>query len=263
MLRVALSMTQREFRRFLRQPSRIVGALVPPLVFWFLIGSGLGGTFKPAGAPADLTAFAYLFPGTLLLIALFTAVFSTISVIEDRREGFMQGVLVAPVSRASVVLGKLLGGTLLALAQVVLVLLLAPLFGARIPALGWLLAVAIVFVIAFGFTGLGFWLAWRMDTTQGFHAIMNLFLFPMWILSGALFPATGAPGWLRGVMAVNPASHALDALRQALHAGPGVAWGTQSASIGLPIAVSSGFAILMFAVAAHAAQRTRIPGGWS
>jgi ABC-2 type transport system permease protein len=256
-------MTQREFRRFLRQPSRIIGALVPPLVFWFLIGSGLGSTFKPADAPADLTAFAYLFPGTLLLIALFTAVFSTISVIEDRREGFMQGVLVAPVSRVGVVLGKVLGGTLLALAQVVLVLVLAPFFGASFSASGLLLAVAIVFVTAFGFTGLGFWLAWRMDTTQGFHAIMNLFLFPMWILSGALFPATGAPGWLRAAMAVNPASHALDALRQALHAGSGAVWGTQSASIGVPLTVSVAFSLLMFGVATKTAQRTRIPGGWS
>ncbi len=107
----AFSLCRRELVRFVRQPNRIVGALATPLVFWLLIGGGMGGSF--AGMRGE-TYIQFFFPGTLVMILLFTAIFSTISVIEDRREGFMQSVLVAPVSRQAVVLGKVLGGTILA-----------------------------------------------------------------------------------------------------------------------------------------------------
>jgi ABC-2 type transport system permease protein len=248
MLVATLSLTQREIVRFLRQRSRVVGGLAPPLLFWFLIGSGLGESFQPAGSNAPMTSLEYLFPGTLLLIMLFTAIFSTISVIEDRREGFLQSVLVAPHSRGAFVLGKLLGGTLLALVQVILVLLLAPFLGMGLTWVSFLQTTAVLFVVGFGFTGLGFLLAWRLDSSQGFHALMNLLLMPMWILSGALFPASGAPGWLRAVMLVNPMSHALDAVRLALYAGGG----TAGAPVGPPawgpsLGVSILFSVLMLA----------------
>ena len=160
------------------------------------------------------------------MILLFTAIFSTISIIEDRREGFLQSVLVAPVSRMAIVLGKVLGGTVLAFGQGMILLLLGLLLGSgaglQPTAFGLLTAMGLMLVISFALTALGFCLAWRMSSTQGFHAIMNLFLMPMWFLSGALFPPrpdTFAP--LRVTMELNPLTYGLAGLRRAL-APPGV-----------------------------------------
>jgi ABC-2 type transport system permease protein len=210
----------RDVVRFFRQRSRIVGALGTPLVFWLLLGSGLGQSFRPeTGQPLQGGYLEFFFPGALALIVLFTAIFSTISLIEDRHSGFLQGVLVAPVPRTAIVLGKLLGGTTLAVLQAAVFLLLAPLAQvplslAALPAL-----VGILVLMAFSLTGLGFLFAWWLDSTQGFHAIMNLVLMPMWILSGAVFPVSGAAAWIRGLMAVNPLTYGVSALRSTLAAG--------------------------------------------
>src|SRR5579862_2494974 len=127
----AVSLARRELVRFLRQRHRIIGALATPIVFWLLIGAGMGRSFHVEGLPGQARSsyLQYFFPGTVLMILLFTAIFSTISIIEDRREGFLQSVLVAPVSRMAVVLGKVLGGTALAFGQGLIFLLLAPLIG--------------------------------------------------------------------------------------------------------------------------------------
>jgi ABC-2 type transport system permease protein len=249
-------LSQRELVRFMRQRSRVVGALAPPLLFWFLIGSGLGDSFRPESAPPSLTSLEYLFPGTLLLILLFTAIFSTISIIEDRREGFLQSVLVAPRSHVALVLGKMLGATALAVAQVLVVLLVAPLLGLRMGLDAILVTAATLCIVAFGFTGLGFMIAWQLDSTQGFHAVMNLVLMPLWILSGAVFPSHGAPGWLRAVMFVNPMSHALDSMRHALYFGSSTnAWGTQSHAAAQSLIVSAAFALLTLLGALWLARR--------
>src|ERR1700687_1935031 len=129
----AYTLWQRELVRFIRQRSRVVGALAPPILFWFLIGSGLGASFRlpglPAASEAGVSFMQYFFPGTVTLIVLFTALFSTISIIEDRHEGFLQSVLVAPLSRQSLVLGKIAGGTTLAFGQGLIFLCFAPLVG--------------------------------------------------------------------------------------------------------------------------------------
>src|SRR5205809_4539523 len=135
----ALSLCHRELIRFLRQRHRIVGALATPIVFWLLVGAGMNRSFK-SDAPGGENYLHYFFPGTVLMILLFTAIFSTISVIEDRREGFLQGVLVAPVSRMSIVLGKVLGGTFLAFGQGVIFLALAPLIGIKLTFMSVVLA---------------------------------------------------------------------------------------------------------------------------
>src|SRR5919202_1095907 len=129
----AWSLCHRELVRFLRQRHRIVGALATPILFWLLIGGGMNRSFK-SSAPGGENYLQYFFPGTVLMILLFTAIFSTISVIEDRREGFLQSVLVAPVSRMSIVLGKVLGGTVLAFGQGLIFLALAPLVGVKLSA---------------------------------------------------------------------------------------------------------------------------------
>jgi len=213
------SLWQREIVRFLRQRSRVVGALGTPLIFWLLMGSGFGSSFRPASGALETGYLEYFFPGTVLMIVLFTSIFSNISVIEERREGFLLSVLVAPASRLSLVLGKILGVTTLAVLQGGLLLLLSPLLGIRVGWTQWLLLLAVVALIAVELTALGFAFAWKLDSIQGFHALMNLLLVPMWLLSGALFPMSGASSWVRIIMMINPMTYAMSALRQVLYLG--------------------------------------------
>jgi ABC-2 type transport system permease protein len=212
----AFTLWQREVTRFLRQRNRAIGALGTPLVFWFVIGSGMGTSVAVPGATQGFTYMQYFFPGTLLLIILFTAIFSTISIIEDRREGFLQSVLAAPVSRSAIVLGKLLGGATLSLIQGLLFLAVAPLAGVPIAWSAVLPLAAIMFLVGFGLTGLGYLLAWPLDSTAGFHALMNLVLMPLWLLSGALFPPDGAWSWVKAFILVNPLHYGLAALSHLL-----------------------------------------------
>lgn len=251
----AITLWKREMVRFFRQRSRVIGAIAPPILFWFLIGSGLGASFRLPGMPTlmdgtNVTYLQYFFPGTVVLIVLFTAIFSTISIIEDRHEGFLQSVLVAPVPRSSIVLGKIAGGTSLAFAQAVFFLALAPIAGLSVHWRGLLFLLFLLLVISFGLTGLGFFLAWRLDSTQGFHAIMNLLLIPMWLLSGTLFPVSGAPSWLRLVMRINPLTYGVDALREMLlvHGQP---LQTNLASPWTCLGISIVFSAVMFAVSVH------------
>lgn len=210
-LPVIATLAWRELVRFFRQRNRVIGGLVQPVLFWLLFSEGLKAS--------DL-GYAHFFPGTLVMILLFTAIFATISVIEDRNEGFLQGVLVAPVPRWAMVLGKIVGGATIAMLQASLFL-----------ALGWAtvpevdptvgsaaLALVIMALLSVALTGLGFVIAWRMDSTQGFHAIMSVFLLPMWLLSGAFF-RQGADGWLGSVVAANPLTYGVAALRWRLEAG--------------------------------------------
>ena len=217
MLLATYTLWRRDITRFLRQRSRVLGALGTPLVFWLLLGSGLGSSFTEGnlGVPSG-GYLEYFYPGTLALILLFTAIFSTISVIEDRHEGFLQGVMVSPVPQVAIVLGKLLGGTTLAVLQALLFLLLAPLGNVQIQLSSLPLLLFVLALFAFALTGLGFILAWIMDSTQGFHAIMNLVLFPMWLLSGAVFPPTGAASWVQVAMLINPMTYGVSALRDIL-----------------------------------------------
>ena len=207
----------REIIRFYRQRSRLFSAIAQPLVFWLLIGSGLSASFQPAGAIGGLGYIEYFYPGIVVLVLLFTSIFATISVVNDRREGFLQGVLVAPVPRWRIVLAQALGGTTLALLQGVLLLILAPLINIRFGVTSFFVTFGVMALLAFGLTNLGLLIAWRMDSTQGFHAIMNLLLIPIWLLSGAFFPSTGVPGWLEWTMKFNPLTYGLAAFRHSLY----------------------------------------------
>lgn len=248
----AMTLMRREIVRFLRQRSRVIGALGTPLLFWVLAGSGLGKSFAPGGSSNGGYA-EYTFPGALAAILLFTSIFSMISIIDDRRDGFLQGVLVSPAPRAAIVLGKVLGATILAVGQGVLFLVLAPLASLRLGVASVALTIAAMTLVAVGVTSLGFWMAWKMESTQGFHAIMNLVLMPMLVLSGAFFPAAGAASWMRWIMAVNPMTYCVTLIRGALY------WQAPAAPLargfgGWPaLAVSLAFAIVMFAGATRAA----------
>jgi ABC-2 type transport system permease protein len=214
-----MTLWKREIVRFVRQRSRVLSALSTPLLFWLLLGSGFRASFRPPGAPEGTGYLEYLYPGMIVLVLLFTAIFSTISVIEDRKAGFLQGVLVAPVSRASIVLGQALGGATLALLQGLLFLLLAPVAGVPLSFTAILAVIAVMALVAFALTSVGLTIAWRMDSVQGFHAVMNLLLMPLWFLSGAFFPAAGLPSWLAWLMRLNPLTYGMAALRNCFYLG--------------------------------------------
>lgn len=255
----------REVVRFVRQRSRVTGAALQPLMFWLLFGLGLQGSFRPGGA-AELSYLEYFFPGTVVLVLLFTAIFATISIIEDRREGFLQSVLVSPSARWQMVLGKVSGGAIIAVAQALLIVLIGMLALShtiawnRLPALALLLALG-----AMALTSLGFVIAWRMESTSGFHAIMNLFLMPMWLLSGAFFPAPvldEASSWvdigLHWIIRLNPVTYCVAGVRRLM--SNAVDWpGVWTPPLSVCWIVSVVFALLIFALACRVA-RVRIEG---
>ena len=212
------SLWRRELVRFVRDRSRLYGSILQPALLWILMGSGLSGSFVPTSGGDYL---AYIYPGTLMLILLFTAIFSTISVVEDRREGFLQGVLVSPISPTSMALGKIAGGATLAVGEGLIFLIVAPFVGFTVDLPLFVKTVGVLVVVATGMTALGFRIAWGMTSTAGFHAVMNLLLMPMWLLSGAFFPMAGVPIWLEWVMRLNPMTYAMATLRAAMGTGLG------------------------------------------
>src|SRR5262245_31810060 len=232
------SLWRRDVVRFLRQPSRVIGALASPVLFWFVIGSGIGTSFEGG-------FLRYFFPGSLALIVLLTAIFSTISVIEDRQEGFLQGVLASPAPRAAIVVGKALGSTTLATLNGVLFLALLP-FANLSPGLTAIAAtVGTIALLGLALSGLGLLIAWPMQSTQGFHVIMNIALVPLWLLSGALFPSTGAAGWVRTVMNINPLTPAVATLRALLTGDSGAGLGSAIAWVGAFAALTLSVATLL------------------
>ena len=248
MMAVALALAKREFTRFARQPQRVVGAVAQPLMFWLFLGAGMGTSFRPAGL-AQVSYLEYFYPGVMVMMLLFASVFSCITIIEDRDAGFLQGVLVAPVSRMAIVLGKVFGSTAIALVQVLLFTIAAPFLGLTLGVSGAALLLLGFVLTSIGFAGLGFLLAWGMRSTAGFHAIMMVFLMPLWMLSGALFPISGAPGWMNVVMQVNPVFHALEIIRAPFY-GDGLALLGQSSYL-----MSLGVTILWAALSLLASMR--------
>ncbi|MCC7421563.1 MAG: ABC transporter permease [Planctomycetaceae bacterium] len=249
----------RELVRFFRQRTRIVGALGQPILFWILFGAGLSGSFRaPDWVPEGraMSYQEYFFPGVAVMIVMFTAIFSTISIIEDRREGFLQGVLAAPVPRISIVFGKLCGGAALAVLQAFLFLALGP-------ALSWvglappmetgmtvssaLATGAFLTLLAFCLTALGYLIAWPLDSTQGFHAIMSVFLMPMWLLSGSFFPVASG-GWLSWVMRANPLTYGVAGLRRIMSPSISFAEGPGMPALSTCLAVTVLFGVVCIGI---------------
>jgi ABC-2 type transport system permease protein len=213
----AFSLWWREVVRFYRQKSRVIGVIASPLVFWLVIGSGFGTSFRSGDAAGQQHYLDYFYPGALIMIVLFTSIFTMMSVIEDRKEGFLLSVLTAPVPRSAIVLGKVLGGATLSAIQGLIFLVFSPFVGIHMGIGQFLLVVVTVILVSFALTALGFAIAWPMDSNQAFHAIINLFLIPLWLLSGSLFPLSGASSWLALIIRLNPLTYGVEALRCLLY----------------------------------------------
>jgi ABC-2 type transport system permease protein len=246
----AFTLWWREIVRFYRQKSRVIGVLASPLVFWVVIGSGFGTSFRSGGGAGQQNYLDYFYPGALIMIVLFTSIFTMMSVIEDRKEGFLLSVLVAPVPRSAIVLGKVLGGTTLSAVQGMIFLVFAPFAGVHLNVPQVLLVGVVVFLISFALTALGFAIAWPMDSTQAFHGIINLFLIPLWMLSGAMFPISRASGWIRALMYMNPLTYGVEALRTLLYPGMDTTFPLPSAMATLLL-----FSLVMFGLAFLMANR--------
>ncbi|MCP3162346.1 ABC transporter permease [Myxococcus qinghaiensis] len=245
----------RDVVRFFRQPSRVVGALAQPILFWFVIGSGFAGSFRVEGAQG-LGYQQFFFPGVVTMVLLFSAIFATITVIEDRREGFLQAVLAGPGSRLAVVLGKALGSSAIALMQASLFLLLAPLAGVSAATVNLPLLFAVMVLSALALTGMGMSLAWWVRSSAGYHAVMSIVLLPMWVLSGAMFPLKGAGTWLSWVMVVNPMRFSVEGVRRALYgAEASVVVGSPLSGTGLEVPVLLAFATVFLGLAAVSVSR--------
>jgi ABC-2 type transport system permease protein len=209
----------RDILRFIREPARIAGSLGGPMLYLFVLGGGLssslGGLSIGAGgggAPFDFRQF--LFPGVLGMTVLFTSVFSAISIVWDREFGFLKEVMVAPISRTAVALGKIAGGSTQAMIQAAVVLALAPAIGVHLGVGQVFALLGLLLVVAAVLTTLGVVIAARQHSTEGFQFVMQFLVLPMFFLSGALFPLRNLPTWLSSLSTVDPLTYGVDALRR-------------------------------------------------
>ncbi|OGG35289.1 multidrug ABC transporter permease [Candidatus Gottesmanbacteria bacterium RIFOXYB1_FULL_47_11] len=204
----------RQLKRYLRSRSRIIGSLGQPVLFLVALGFGFGPTFQKAGQGNYIQ---FLVPGIVAMSVLFTALFSGIEIIWDRQFGFLKEILVAPVSRMEIMIGRTIGGATVAMIQGTIVFAISFLAGFRPPSAGNLaFAFVFMFLTAVLFTALGTAIASKLEDMQGFQLIMNFLIMPLFFLSGALFPVDSLPGVLKMVVAINPLSYGVDGMRGAL-----------------------------------------------
>ena len=256
----------RDLIRYWRDRARVGASLAQPLLYLVIFGSGLasslGGGFGASAGVAGVSYTTFIFPGVISMSVLFTSIFGAMSIVWDREFGFMRELLVAPIDRSAIAIGKTLGGATQAMIQGLIVLVLAPFVGVVLSPAVVLLVVVLAFVLAFGLSAMGVALASYMRTMQGFQVVMNFLMMPMFFLSGALFPLVGLPGWMTVLTRLNPASYGIDPIRRVLLGSSGFPVERFAINIfdqTLPIAVESGivlaFGLVMLGVAVRAFQR--------
>ena len=200
----------RELKKFIRDRSRLISSIAQPLIWLLLIGTGFGATFGKVG---DLQYIQFMFPGILVMTLLFSSMFSAISIIWDREFGFLKEMLVAPIRRTSIAIGKAIGGASRSTIQGVIILIFSPLIGINMTIQKFLLIVPLMFFIAFTISGIGIIIAARMESFEGFNLIVNFVIMPMFLLSGAIFPISNLPPWLSTIVNINPLSYGVDIMR--------------------------------------------------
>jgi ABC-2 type transport system permease protein len=263
-VRAATVVWQRELIRFGRDRSRIVSALVQPVLFLFVLGSGLASLINQEGV--DFRTF--LFPGVLATSVLFTAAFSGISMVWDREFGFLREMLVAPVSTTAILAGKCLGGATVATLQSLVILALAGLVGVPYDPLMLLELVGLLFLMAFMICALGMVLAARVKQVQSAMPLVQLTIMPAMFLSGALFPLSNLPGWLKVATTVNPMTYAVEPIRSTVFDhldlspavlatfDPGVTWGAWRVPPSLCVAIVAAACLGLLALAVARFART-------
>lgn len=218
-LRAIYTIWLRDIIRFFRERTRILGMLGQPLMYLLIVGNGLAATFRLPDQPPGFSYMEFMYPGIIGMSVLFTAIFSAISIVWDREFGFLKEVLVAPVPRWAVAIGKALGGSTIAMFQGSILLLFAPLVGVQLSLPLIIKLLGVLFLIAFSLTSLGITIASRMETMEGFQMMMNFIVMPLFFLSGAMFPLQGVPPWMEKLMRLDPLTYGVDALRNIMYAG--------------------------------------------
>jgi ABC-2 type transport system permease protein len=240
----------REMKRFFRAKSRVVGSLGMPLFFLLFMGTGFSRARLP-GIPAGVDYVDYLVPGIIGMILLFGSMFAGISVIWDRQFGFLKEVMVTPVSRTSIVLGRTAGGVTMALFQGILILIAGMAMGLNTGFFNVLFSLIFMILISAGFVGLGLAFASKMEDMHGFQLIMNFLIFPIFFLSGALFPITELPSVLILLSYLNPLTYGVDALRRILI-------GTSQFPLSIDILALLGFCISMIALGTYLFEKVEV-----
>lgn len=210
-LRAIYTIWLRELTKFYREKIQFVSAMATPLLWLIVFGGGMGINLRAGVISSEYRAF--IFPGIVGMTLLFTSMRSGISVIWDREFGFLKEILVAPISRTSIVLGKALGGATTAIIQSTMLLLLSFIVGVHISPLDFVLIMPVMLLISLGFDGFGLFIASIIDSFEGFQTIMSFIIMPTFFLSGALFPLTNAPSWLKTLSLLNPLTYGVDAIR--------------------------------------------------
>lgn len=218
-LRVIYTIWLREFKAFVRERARIFAMIAQPVLYLVIVGQGIASGLSLNRAPGGVGYLEFYYPGILGMSVLFTSIFSAVSIIWDREFGFLKEVLVAPVPRWAVAMGKVLGGATVASIQSAILIALAP-FAGVFPS-PWLVLqlLLLCFLMSTAVTSLGVAIAARMRSMQGFQMLMNFLVMPLYFLSGAMFPVTTAPAWMKALMTVDPLTYGVDALRHVTLAG--------------------------------------------
>jgi ABC-2 type transport system permease protein len=240
----------REMKRFFRAKSRVIGSLGMPLFFLAFMGRGFSRARLP-GIPADMDYITFLTPGIIGMILLFGSMFAGISVLWDRQFGFLKEVMVTPVSRVSIVIGRVLGGVTMALFQGIIVLAAGIFMGLETGVAGAFLALFFMVLISSSFVGLGLAFASKMEDMHGFQLIMNFLMFPLFFLSGALFPVSELPKWVVFISYLNPLTYGVDALRGSLV-------GSSEFSLILDAAVLLVFSVVMVGLGAFLFEEVEV-----
>ncbi len=203
----------REFKKFFREKSRLLGTLARPVLWLFVVGNGMNSLIRPH---VGFSYLQFIFPGMIGMTILFSSIFSSISIVWDREFGFMKEMLVAPISRLSIVIGKAISGTLISVAQAIIILFLIPFLGLHLTFVQFLEVVAIAVLASFCITSIGILIAARLTSFDGFNIIMNFLVMPMLFLSGAMYPVTSMPPVLRHLTQLNPLTYGIDAFKHVL-----------------------------------------------
>jgi ABC-2 type transport system permease protein len=214
----------REYKTFRREKFRIIGMISQPLLYLVVLGKGINSGMS-LNSTGSIDYLKFMYPGIIGMMILFTSIFSAVSILWDREFGFLKEVLVAPVPRWAVALGKSLGGATIAMIQSAILILLAPFVGIHLTVLVLVELLLLAFLLSFAVTSLGVVIASKMESMQSFQMMMNFLVMPMWFLSGGMFPMATAPAWMKTLMTVDPLTYGVDAIRNVVFSGTAITIG--------------------------------------
>jgi ABC-2 type transport system permease protein len=251
---------RRELIRFRTDRLRMVTALIQPVLFLFVLGTGLG-SLAGHSLPAGISFKTFIYPGVVAMGVLFTAIFSAGSIVWDREFGFLREMMVAPVNRAAIVLGKCLGGATVATFQGIVVLALAGLAGVPYNPVLIITLIGELLLLSFTLTAFGVMMAARIKQFQAFMALTQMLVMPLFFLSGALYPLNGLPAWLTVLTRIDPLTYIVDPMRRAVFShlkispaalhqlAPGVSWGGWTVPLGLSLGIVAIMGLVMVSIA--------------